>query len=96
MNIFVLFQLCFDIYCVFLLFHLFYIISSFFQECKRKATEDATEGPQQLIFGETGKMESSTLVPEDISMVRQAVYRVRRKTHPKLPKSRSETHFYYQ
>lgn len=77
---------------MFLLFHLFYIISSIFQACKRKATEDVTERPQKLIIGETGKLESSALFQEDISMVRQAVYRVRRKTQPKLPNSRPETH----
>jgi hypothetical protein len=62
------------------------------QACKRKAVDDITERPQKLIIAECGKTENDTLVPEDISTIRQAVYRVRRRTQQKLPKSREETH----
>jgi hypothetical protein len=44
------------------------------------------------IIAECGETENDTLVPDDISTIRQAVYRVRRRTQPKLPKSREETH----
>ena len=62
------------------------------QACKRKAVDDITERLQRLIIAECGKTENDTLVPEDISTIRQAVYRVRRRTQPKLPNSREETH----
>lgn len=62
------------------------------QECKRKAEEQPTERPKKIIIAETGKIGNHELIPEDVSAVRQAVYRVRRKSRPKLPKSRAETH----
>ena len=62
------------------------------QACKRKAVDDITERPQKLIIAECGKTENDTLVPEDISTIRQVVYQVRRRTQPKLPKSREEMH----
>jgi hypothetical protein len=62
------------------------------QACQCKAVDDITERPQKLIIAECGKTENDTLVPEDISTIRQAVYRVRRRTQQKLPKSREETH----
>jgi len=40
------------------------------QACKRKAVDDITERPQQLIIAECGKTENDTLVPEDISTIR--------------------------
>jgi hypothetical protein len=54
------------------------------QARKRKAVDDITERLQKLIIAECGKTENDTLVPEDISTIRQAVYRVRRRTQPKL------------
>ena len=62
------------------------------QGCKRKAVDDITERPHKPIIAECGETENDTLVPDDISTIRQAVYRVRRRTQPKLPKSREETH----
>jgi hypothetical protein len=65
------------------------------QECKKRALEDITERPHEIIITEAGKMENSAsdrLLPADVSSVRQSVYRVRRKTQPKLTKSREETH----
>jgi len=52
------------------------------QVCKRKAVDDITERPQKLIIAKCGKTENDTLVPEDISTIRQIVYRVRRRTQP--------------
>ena len=52
------------------------------QACKRKAVDDTTERPQKLIIAACRKTENDTLVPEDISTIRQVVYRVRRRTQP--------------
>ena len=38
------------------------------------------------------RTETDQLLPDDVANVRQSVYRARRKTQPKLPKSRQETH----
>ena len=61
------------------------------QTCKKKATEEPCEKPYKLIISEVEKNQNSELLPQDVRAVRQAVYRERRKTQPKLPKSRSET-----
>lgn len=65
------------------------------QECKKRALEETTERPKKVIITELGKKEKTEtykLFPEDVSSVRQSVYHVRRKTQPKLPKSREEIH----
>jgi hypothetical protein len=36
-------------------------------------------------MGEIARQDSTELVPEDVKSVRQAIYRKRRKTQPKLP-----------
>ena len=61
------------------------------QNCKRKAAEEPSERPSKLIVSEIEKNEVNELLPQDIKSVRQAIYRQRRKTQPKLPKSREET-----
>ena len=43
-------------------------------------------------MGEIARQDSTELVPEDVKSVRQAIYRRRRKTQPKLSQSRDETH----
>ena len=43
-------------------------------------------------MGEIARQDSTELVPEDVKSVRQAIYRKRRKTQPKLPQTREETH----
>ena len=65
------------------------------QECKKTALEETTERSKKVIiteFGKKEKTETDKLLTEDVSSVRQSVYRGRRKTQPKLPKSREETH----
>jgi hypothetical protein len=62
------------------------------QECKRKATDEPGERHNKIIMGEIARQDSTELVPEDVKSVRQAIYRRRRKTQPKLPQSRDETH----
>ena len=62
------------------------------QECKRKATDEPGERPNKIIMGEIARQGSAELVPEDVKSVRQAIYRRRKKTQPKLPQSREETH----
>jgi hypothetical protein len=62
------------------------------QECKRKATDESGERPNKMIMGEIARQDSTELVPEDVKSVRQAIYRRRRKTQPKLPQTREETH----
>lgn len=47
------------------------------QACKRKAEDSITERPHKLIVHEVGKTENASLVPEDVGLIRQAVYRVR-------------------
>ena len=64
------------------------------QKCKKRALEETTERPKKVIITELGKKEkteTNKLLPEDVSSVRQSVYRVRRKTQPKLPKSRGNS-----
>jgi hypothetical protein len=64
------------------------------QECKKRSLEETTERPKKVIiteFGKKEKTETDKLLPEDVSSVRQSVYRVRRKTQPKLPKSRGDS-----
>ena len=39
------------------------------QACKRKAVDDITERPQQLIIAECGETENDTLVLDDISTI---------------------------
>ena len=60
------------------------------QHCKRKAIEESSERPSKLIIQEIEKNNSEEMLPKDIISVRQAVYRQRRKTQPKLPTSRGE------
>lgn len=60
--------------------------------CKRKAEEEPGERPAKIIMSEIGKAESEELLPSDVKSVRQAIYRRRRKTQPKLPQSRDESH----
>ena len=55
------------------------------QNCKRKAIEEPSERPSKLIVQEIEKNNSEEMLPKDIISVRQAVYRQRRKTQPKLP-----------
>jgi hypothetical protein len=62
------------------------------QECKRKATDEPGERPNKIIMGEIARQDSTELLPEDVKSVRQAIYRRRRKTQPKLPQTREETH----
>ena len=57
------------------------------QGCKRKATEEPSERPSKII-NEIQKTNPAEILPQDITSVRQAIYRQRRKTKPKLPKSR--------
>ena len=67
------------------------------QECKKRYLEETTERPKKVIITELGKKEKTEtdkLLPEDVSSVRRSVYRARRKTQPKLMKSREETHEY--
>ena len=62
------------------------------QECKRTATDEPGKRPSKIIMDEIARQDSTELVPEDVKCVRQAIYRRRRKTQPKLPQSREETH----
>lgn len=59
--------------------------------CKRKAEDEPFERPSKLIIKEIEKVGTDELVSQDITSVRQAMYRQRRKTQPKLPTSRMET-----
>ena len=59
--------------------------------CKRKAEDEPSERPSKLIIKEIEKVGTDELVSQDITSVRQAMYRQRRKTQPKLPTSRMET-----
>ena len=61
------------------------------QTCKQKAVAEPSERPNKLIIAEVQKNSSSEMLPQDVRAVRQAVYRERRKTQPKLPKTRAET-----
>ena len=61
------------------------------QGCKRKATEEPSERPSKII-NEIQKTNPAEILPQDITSVRQAIYRQRRKTQPKLPKSRVRNH----
>lgn len=61
------------------------------ENCKRKATEDMSERPSKVILKEIQNNDTGELIPQDLVSVRQAIYRVRRKTQPKLPTSKEET-----
>jgi hypothetical protein len=58
------------------------------QGCKRKATEEPSERPYKIIINEIQKTNPAKILLQDITSVRQTIYRHRRKTQPKLPKSR--------
>ena len=61
------------------------------QACERKAEDEPSERPSKLIIKEIEKIGVNELVTQDITSVRQAMYRQRRKLQPKLPTSRTET-----
>ena len=61
------------------------------QACKRKAEDEPSERPSKFIIKEIEKVSVAELVTQDIKSVRQAMYRQRRKTQPKLSTSRMET-----
>ena len=61
------------------------------QECIRKASDEPRERPNKIMT-EIATQDTTAHLPGDVKSVRQAIYRGRRKTHPKLPKSREETH----
>ena len=61
------------------------------QACKRKAEDETSERPSKLIIKEIEKVGVAGLVTHDIKSACQAMYRQRRKTHPKLSTSRMET-----
>ena len=61
------------------------------QACNRKAEDEPSERPYKLIIKEIEKVGVNELVTQDITSVRQAMYRQRRKTQPNLPTSRTET-----
>ena len=61
------------------------------QACKRKAEDEPLERPSILIIKEIEKVGVAELATQDIKSVRQAMYRQRRKSQPKLPTSRMET-----
>jgi hypothetical protein len=60
------------------------------QACKRKTEDEHSERPSKLIK-EIEKGGVNELVTQDITSVRQAMYRQRRKTQPTLPTLRTET-----
>ena len=62
------------------------------QECKCKASDEPGEKPNKIITTEIAKQDTTDLLPGDVKWVRQGIYRRWRKTQPRLPKSREETH----
>jgi hypothetical protein len=62
------------------------------QACKRKAEDEPSERPSKLIIKEIDKVGVNELVTQDITSVRQAMYKQRRKIQPTLKK---EKHTWY-
>lgn len=63
--------------------------------CKRKAVEDVTSRPGKLIarsLQENAPQSTSTLHFSDLKLIREAMYRERRKIIPNLPTCLSEVH----
>jgi hypothetical protein len=58
----------------------------------RKASDEPGERPNKIIMTEIAKQDTTDLLPGDVKSVRQGIYRRRRKTQPRLPKSREEMH----
>ena len=54
--------------------------------------DEPGERPNKIIMGEIARQGSAELVPEDVKSVRQAIYRRRRKTQPKLPQGQERKH----
>lgn len=63
----------------------------FRQSCKRKAEDDITERPRKILIREAQHSKTDFLRQRDIENTRVAMWRQRRKIHPKLPTSRQET-----
>lgn len=64
---------------------------AFRQSCKRKATEDLTQRPRKITIQEAKKADINELSEENVSKIRRAMWRERRKEMPLLPKTRQET-----
>ena len=59
---------------------------------KRKASDDISARPSKIIRQELQKLDESNLQTKDLKNVALAVYRVRRREQPVLPKSRIEAY----
>ena len=62
------------------------------QEYKSKASDEPGERSNKIIMTEIDKQDTTCLLPGDVKSVRHAIYKRRRKTQQKLPKSRAESH----
>lgn len=56
--------------------------------CKRKAENQLSERPFKIIRLELNSIENSTLLHQDVSTIRRAIYRTKRKSLPPNPRSR--------
>ena len=59
---------------------------------KKKATEYTCVRRSKIIRSEIQAVGEEALQPNDLKSISKSVYRVRRKTHPPLPKSRERVH----
>ncbi|CAG2193079.1 unnamed protein product [Mytilus edulis] len=63
---------------------------------KRKAADDLTQRPSKIIRAGLKDVGEDSLHPKDLKSVSKAMYRVRRKSQPNLPKSREEVHTLFE
>ena len=59
---------------------------------KRKVIDDLSQRPSKIVRTSIKDVGESVLHPNDLKSVSKAIYRVRRKSQPNMPKSREDVH----